>query len=115
MVSDIHIRTQNTPLVIFIFCLYILFMCLVKRIIKPIQHLFIVVGIICLMVCITYMEHIIISYTEYVDKWVFNKHIVEIIHNVLDRVILIIGNDYKRSNLRRLVKRTKTYVNYFLK
>ena len=108
-------ETQTTPLVIFIFSLYVLFMCLVKRIIRPFQHLFIVVGIMCLMIFITYMEHIIISYTTHIDKLVFNPQIVAMTNTIMKRVMVVVGNDYNRSNLRRLVERAKRYVNYFLK
>lgn len=90
-------------------------MCLVKRIIMPFQHLFIVVGIMCLMIFITYMEHIIISYTIHIDKWVFNPYIVTMTHRIMNRLMVVVGNDYNRSNLRRLVERVKRYVNYFLK
>jgi hypothetical protein len=115
MINDTHMKTHNTPLVIFIFSLYVLFMCLVKRIIRPFQHLFIVIGIMCLMIFITYMENIIISYTTHIDKWVFNPYIVTMTHKIMNRLMVIVGNDYNRSNLRRIIERTKRYVIYFLK
>ena len=115
MFSDTHTQTQNTPLVIFIFCLYVMFMCLVKRIIRPFQHLFVVIGIMCIMIFVTYMNHIIISYIIHIDKWVFNPHFVAITHNIMNRFMVVVGDDYKRSNVRRLIKRAKRYVNYFLK
>jgi hypothetical protein len=105
----------STPLVIFIFALYVVFMCFVKHVITPSQHLFVVVGVMCLMIVITYMDGKFEVWTSNVDQWIFNPIIVDIVDTTMNRLTLFVDNDYKRSNLRRLVKRAKRYINYFLK
>jgi hypothetical protein len=54
-------------------------------------------------------------WTSNVDQWIFNPIIVDIVDTTMNRLTLFVDNDYKRSNLRRLVKRAKRYINYFLK
>lgn len=83
--------------------------------IRPFQHLFVVIGIMCIMVIITYMEHNIELWTSHADKFIFNPFVVNNLHNILNNLTVCIDNDYKRSNLRRLIKRAKQNVNYFLK
>lgn len=92
-----------------------MFMCFVKHMIKPFQHLFVVIGVMCLMIGVTYFDNDIEMWTSHVDQWIFNPLIVNNVHQTLNILTIFIDNDYKRSNLRRLVRRAKRYINYFLK
>lgn len=102
---------DNTPLVGFIFILYVSFMCLVRDVIHPLQHLIVVLITIIVMVVLTYWGSFIATKVVILDQLVFHPNAV----TSMELVVETIKCDYKRSNFRRLVKRVKRSINYFLK
>ncbi len=89
-------------------------MCLVRNVIHPIQHLFVVIGIMITMLGLTSMEESVVKYAGLLDRWIFNDNAIDWTHTVVDGMNKFIEQDYKRSQIRRFIKRGKRYINYFL-
>lgn len=100
---------NNTPLVTFLFILYITYMCLVRDVIEPFQHLIVVVCMLSIMFFLTYFDNLVKRHISQIDNVVFHPTV----KNVIDKTIQFVIYDYNRSKLKKLVHHVKGISNNF--